>query len=161
MYNKNMKKYLLLFSIIYILVGQVSFAQTPALTSQPTVGAGEITIGQKQVTPVYTNAISSTGSSLTCTFNQANSKITDVFNYGTCLISKSIIPILFLIASIVFIWGVIQYVINSDDEEKRAKGKQFMVYGLIALAVAVSIWGLVGILTNTFSLQTGAPTVSQ
>ncbi|MFA6324935.1 MAG: hypothetical protein WCX46_01785 [Candidatus Paceibacterota bacterium] len=89
-----------------------------------------------------------------CTY-KANPKIGDLFNYITCIIGSSIIPVLFTLALVVFIWGVIQYVINTGEEKKKAEGKQFIIWGIIALAVMVSVWGLVSILTNTFDLTDG------
>jgi hypothetical protein len=88
-------------------------------------------------------------------------KVGDLFNFSTCMISKSFIPLALAIATAVFTWGVVQYVINADNEEDRSKGKSFMIWGLIAFTVIVSIWGLVGILVNTFSLQSGAPVIQQ
>ena len=78
-------------------------------------------------------------------------------NYFVCIISRSIIPLLFALAIAMFIWGVIQYVINTDEEAKKQKGKMFMIWGIIALAVMVSVWGLVGILRNTFGIENVIP----
>jgi hypothetical protein len=72
----------------------------------------------------------------------------------TCVIDSSIIPLIFTIAVVMFIWGVVQYfIINADEEAKRAQGKQFMIWGVIALAVMLSVWGLVGILGTTFNVS--------
>jgi cytochrome bd-type quinol oxidase subunit 2 len=80
-------------------------------------------------------------------------KISDLLNYVTCLIGSSVVPLIFILAVASFVWGVVQYVTNADSEEKRSKGRSFMMWGIIALAVMVSIWGLVGILRNTFNLN--------
>ncbi|MEK7175275.1 MAG: hypothetical protein AAB693_00515 [Patescibacteria group bacterium] len=61
----------------------------------------------------------------------------------------ALIPFLIAIGVLYFIWGVIQYVI-SEDEEAKSRGKDKIVYGLIGLVVIISMWGLVGILQNTF-----------
>lgn len=82
-------------------------------------------------------------------------KLGEVFNYITCLIAKSVIPLIFALAVAMFIWGVVMYVINSNEEAKKAKGKQFMIWGIIALTVMVCVWGLVAILGNTFNIDTG------
>lgn len=82
-------------------------------------------------------------------------------NYILCKISffiSSIIPILITLGVIYFIWGVIQYAIASDEEAKT-RGRDMMIYGLIALLVIVSIWGLVAILQNTFGIQ-GTATIN-
>ncbi|HNW71790.1 MAG TPA: hypothetical protein PKZ36_02170 [Candidatus Paceibacterota bacterium] len=78
----------------------------------------------------------------------------DLINYVTCTISKSVIPLLFILAVLLFIWGVVQYVINADSDEKRTKGRDFMIWGIIGLVVMTSIWGLVKIFGDTFDIKT-------
>jgi hypothetical protein len=54
-----------------------------------------------------------------------------------------------------FIWGAVRFfLIDADDQEKRTQGKQFMLWGIIALAVMISIWGLVRIVGSTFGVDT-------
>ncbi|MFH1608852.1 MAG: hypothetical protein ABH951_02425 [Patescibacteria group bacterium] len=81
----------------------------------------------------------------------------DLFNYITCIISKSVIPLIIGLAVVLFIWGVVQYVINTEDEAKKKKGKQFMIWGIIALTVMVSVWGLVSILGRTLGINNVVP----
>lgn len=90
---------------------------------------------------------------LGCDFS-SGSKLGDLFSYITCIIQNGVVPLIFAIAMVMFIWGVVQYVINSDEEAKKAKGKQFMIWGIIALTVMIGVWGLVGIVGNTFGLDT-------
>ena len=93
-------------------------------------------------------------SRILCTLATTNAKVGDVLNYATCIISHSVIPLIFALAVVSFVWGVVQYVINSDDETKKTKGRDFMIWGIVALAVMVSVWGLVRILGNTFGINT-------
>jgi len=70
-------------------------------------------------------------------------------------INETLIPLVFALALIVFIWGLFQsFIIGGANEEKRAEGKQLMMWGIIAFAVMVSVWGLVNILTGTLDLDT-------
>ena len=78
----------------------------------------------------------------------------EFINIITGIIGNSIIPLIFTLAFAFFIWGVVQYVLNDSDEGKKEKGKQFMVWGIIALFVMFSVWGLVKILSNTFGIDT-------
>ena len=89
------------------------------------------------------------------------SSIGNLFNWASCTLITSVVPFLFALAMVGFIWGVIQYVLNADNEEKRKKGKSFIIWGLIALFVMVSMWGLVGVLTNTFGIKVLIPQLSQ
>jgi len=66
-----------------------------------------------------------------------------------------VVPLLIGLAVIAFLWGVLKFVFNAGDEEKRKEGKMFMIYGLVGIVVMVSVWGLVGFIQNTFGLQSG------
>lgn len=82
-----------------------------------------------------------------------------LLKWGTCLITNSIIPLLFALALVAFIYGVVRYVVNATDSTKREEGRQFMIWGIVALFVMLSVWGLVGILSNTFNLNNSQPTL--
>lgn len=56
----------------------------------------------------------------------------------------SLIPIFFGLAIIYFFWGLIEFIRSAGDPKKAAEGKSIMIYGVIAIAVMASIWGLVG-----------------
>lgn len=62
-----------------------------------------------------------------------------------------IVPILIALGVVYFIWGVVQYVIGTDEEAKAA-GRQKIIWGIIGLAVIIGVWGLVGILNRTFGV---------
>lgn len=66
-------------------------------------------------------------------------------------ILNAAIPVLIALGVVYFIWGVITYVIASDEEAKTT-GRNRMIFGIIGLAVIIGLWGLVNILTNTFGL---------
>jgi len=81
-------------------------------------------------------------------------KVSDAIDYVTCIIGKSVIPLIFALALVTFLWGAVNFfIINSDEEAKREQGKQFMLWGIVALAVMLSVWGLVEILTSTFGVD--------
>ena len=86
--------------------------------------------------------------------------IADIFNWASCTIVSAIIHLLFTLATAGFIWGVIRYFLNPNSEEERKKGKSYMLWGLIALFVMVSVWGLVNVFSNTFKVKTLIPQLS-
>ena len=69
---------------------------------------------------------------------------------------QALIPIVIGLAVLVFLWGVLRYVIASDDAGKE-QGRIFMLWGIIALFVMVSVWGLVNILRETLQLNPATP----
>ncbi|OGI96403.1 hypothetical protein A3I25_00010 [Candidatus Nomurabacteria bacterium RIFCSPLOWO2_02_FULL_42_17] len=87
----------------------------------------------------------------------APNNIKDLLDMFTDLLINSVVPLLIAAAMVVFIWGMIEFVGNADNEEKRAKGKQLMLWGIIGFFVIVSIWGLVGLFTNFFGVPSGMP----
>ena len=70
----------------------------------------------------------------------------------------AIVPVLIALGVVYFIWGVVSYVIASDEEAKSA-GRNRMIFGIIGLAVIIGMWGLVNILGNTFGTN-GTNTVT-
>ena len=91
---------------------------------------------------------------------QSGGKLGDLLNYVTCTIQSSVIPLIFGLALVSFLWGVVQYVINSDEEAKKEQGRQFMLWGIIGLAVMSAVWGLVAVLGNTLGIRiNGLPQV--
>lgn len=68
-------------------------------------------------------------------------------------IVASLIPIVIGIAVLVFLWGVMQYVIaKSPEDQKEARG--VILYGVIILFVMVAIWGLVDLIGETIGIDT-------
>jgi hypothetical protein len=70
-------------------------------------------------------------------------------------ILDTIIPIVMVLGVLYFVWGVVTYVISGDEEAKKA-GRERMIFGIIGLVVIVAMWGLVGIVTQTFGLNGSA-----
>jgi hypothetical protein len=95
-------------------------------------------------------------------FAFAQNKLTDktvggILQFLTNLISSTVIPLLFAVAIVVFIWGVIQYITAAGDTEKRNEGLQYIIWGLVGIFVMTAVWGLVSILTETFGVKFGIP----
>lgn len=63
---------------------------------------------------------------------------------------NTVIGVLFAIASVIFLWGVLQFIAKSSDEQGREKAKGIMTWGIVGLAVMASVWGMVNILVTYF-----------
>jgi uncharacterized membrane protein HdeD (DUF308 family) len=61
-----------------------------------------------------------------------------------------VIPIAFSLALLFFFWGVAKYILSVGSEKEQ--GKQIMVWGVIALFVMASIWGLVRFIQGEFNI---------
>lgn len=58
------------------------------------------------------------------------------------------------IAVVYFLWNVFGYVMAAGEEEKRKEKQSGIIYGVIGIAVMVSIWGLVNFFTSSAGLDT-------
>jgi len=68
-----------------------------------------------------------------------------------------IIPLIAALCMLAFFWGLAKFILDAGDERARTEGKRFMLWGLIALFVMVSLWGIVSIFTNTLGVPLFIP----
>ena len=77
----------------------------------------------------------------------------------TSLISSLVnysIGILIGVAIIAFFWGLISYMFKSKgDAEGRKNATNLMVWGILAIFIMLSVFGLVRLLQNTFGVGGG------
>ena len=89
---------------------------------------------------------------------QAVRNLSDVGSFIINIINNVLVPVLFAIAFIVFLWGAFKtFILGAQDAEVKKAGTNLMLWGLIGFFVMISIWGLVNILTGTvnFGDKTG------
>ncbi|MFA6257543.1 MAG: hypothetical protein WC671_00850 [Candidatus Paceibacterota bacterium] len=135
-----------------IIYGIIGFAVVVGLWGLVNIVVN--TFGLSGATPPSISTLAVTGGNGTTCSLAGEPKFQDVLCYITKIINDSIIPLIFALATVMFVWGVVQFfIINADEEAKREQGKQFMIWGIIALAVMLSVWGLVGILGSTFGIS--------
>jgi hypothetical protein len=69
-------------------------------------------------------------------------------------IMNALVALFILAAILVFFWGLIMY-LKSMSGDKKSEGLTTMFYGVIAIFVMVSIWGIIALLQNTFGVSNG------
>ncbi|MDO8231644.1 MAG: hypothetical protein Q7T37_00350 [bacterium] len=69
------------------------------------------------------------------------------------IINGVLVPVLFAVSFIVFLYGVAKaYIFSNGDEGAVETGHKIILWGLIGFAAMVSVWGLVNVVVNTFGL---------
>lgn len=68
-------------------------------------------------------------------------------------IFTGVVAVASVFAFVFFFRGIAVFIFNTDDEKKREAGKKWMLWGVIAIFVMITIWGLVGYLLDTFSVE--------
>jgi uncharacterized membrane protein YidH (DUF202 family) len=70
-----------------------------------------------------------------------------------------LLPLLIGLGLIFFVWGLVTYILASGDEAAKEEGKRKMIWGIVALFIIVSVWGIVAILQTLFGVNVStAPT---
>lgn len=55
-----------------------------------------------------------------------------------------------------FLWNVFNVIIKNDQPEELAKLKSKVIWGVVAIAIMLSVWGLVKVLVNSTGLDNTA-----
>jgi phosphotransferase system glucose/maltose/N-acetylglucosamine-specific IIC component len=67
-------------------------------------------------------------------------------------IVQPLIMLMFIVAVVIFVWGVVEMIINAGNEEARAKGSKHMMWGLIGLFIMFGVYGVLNLLVNTLKV---------
>lgn len=68
------------------------------------------------------------------------------------LIINPLIILLFALALMYFLYGIVEFISNADNEEKRTKGKGHMLWGIIGITVMMGVWTILNIALDTFNI---------
>ncbi len=57
------------------------------------------------------------------------------------------------LALLLFLWGVAVFIFRAGDDTARQNGRALMIWGVVALFVLFSVWGIVAVLRAAFSVD--------
>ncbi len=107
--------------------------------------------------PVFAQESGSTTASYCNPFPSAPFKdLGQVVKFVICFLTRLIVPLIFALAIVFFLVGMLKFV-RSDQSEEKAEGRKYMLWAVIALTVMVGVWGIVKILGGTFGLKSTIP----
>ncbi len=67
----------------------------------------------------------------------------------------TLVPLIFAIAFLVFLWGMFKtFILGGSDEDKQKEGKQLMMYSIAGFVIMVSLWGIVNLVAQGFGFTT-------
>jgi hypothetical protein len=64
-------------------------------------------------------------------------------------IVNPIILLLFAVALVVFLWGMVLFVAKGDNEEARKTGGRHILYGIIGMAIMISAFGIMKLIVGS------------
>ncbi len=152
--NNHLMKYIFLFICFFIPTFSVLALDTTLPEEDLFKSA---TLGTTQGDTLGQNPTSVPGESLYQTANlqpttpTATPKlsITGLMSWIIGLINY-VIQFILVLSLVAFLWGIFKLVfLDASNEAERAKAKKFMLWGIVALFVMVSVWGLVNVLKSS------------
>lgn len=79
--------------------------------------------------------------------------INELLNKINEFVINPIIILLFVVALLVFFWGLVELIRNADSDSGREKGRQNIMYGIIGMVIMVSVYGIIRVILSTFGLE--------
>ncbi len=76
----------------------------------------------------------------------------DFIGHADTYIINPLIDLLFALAIVYFLYGVVEFLMNQDNEEKKTSGKSHMLWGVIGLTIMLGVFTILGIIKSTFGL---------
>ncbi len=66
-------------------------------------------------------------------------------------IVQPLVELMFAVAVIVFVWGVVEMLMHGDDATARENGRNHMLGGIAGIVIMISAWGIVFFISNTIA----------
>ncbi|MBI3888808.1 hypothetical protein HY311_03385 [Candidatus Nomurabacteria bacterium] len=73
------------------------------------------------------------------------------------LIINPLIGLLFALAVVYFLYGVLEFIMNQENEEKKTSGKSHMLWGVIGITIMLGVFTILNIVINTFGIKGVTP----
>ncbi len=81
-----------------------------------------------------------------------NPAIKDIMAKVSDNIVSPIVAVLFLVAFVVFVYGMFEMISSQDDSDKRKNGKNAILWGVIGMVIMVSVYGIIRLIANTLGV---------
>lgn len=82
-------------------------------------------------------------------FPTAEASITTLMMSINRVIINPLIALLFALAIIYFLYGLVQYLMSPDNEEIRRTNKQHMLWGIIGMFIMIAVFGIMNMMLRT------------
>lgn len=67
-------------------------------------------------------------------------------------IINPLIYFLFALAVVYFLYGVLDFLMNQENEEKKTAGKKHILWGIVGITIMLGVWTILGMIISTFGI---------
>ena len=79
--------------------------------------------------------------------------IASFLNKINAAILNPLIALMFAVATLVFIFGIVQFIRSETADKAREDGKKKILYGLLGMFIMFSAYGLIHLILGTFGIS--------
>jgi len=72
-------------------------------------------------------------------------------------IVNPIIILLFALAAAYFLWGVLVYIKNAENDTERLTGQRHMIWGVVGMAIMLSAFGIINLISDFLNVNVTVP----
>jgi hypothetical protein len=93
--------------------------------------------------------------SITSAFSLKDSTFKSTIDYIRLDFIAVLLPILSALAFIFFFWGLSKFILNANKPEEIKKGREYMIWGVLALFVLLSWKAIISIISRELEIGDG------
>ena len=68
------------------------------------------------------------------------------------MIINPLILFLFALAVVYFLYGVLDFLMNQENEEKKTAGKKHILWGVVGITIMIGVWGILSMILSTLGI---------
>ena len=68
-------------------------------------------------------------------------------------IINPLIVFLFALALVYFLYGMVEFISNGGNDEKKTVGKSHMLWGVVGLTIMMGVWAILNMILNTLNIN--------
>ncbi len=78
-----------------------------------------------------------------------DAKVNSVIGKIVSNIVYPIITVMFALAFVMFVWGVLNFFRSGDDPAAREQGQKHLLWGIVGMAIMVSVFGIIRLVASS------------
>ncbi len=81
----------------------------------------------------------------------AEADVTTLVHALNKYVVNPIIIFIFVLALLYFLYGLFEFLANTDSDDKRTTGKSHMLWGVVGMTIMIGVFFIMGLIANTFN----------
>ena len=83
----------------------------------------------------------------------ADSSVADLIFKINEVIINPLILLMFAVAMVAFIYGIVKFLSNRDNAEASTEGKSSMMWGIIGMFIMISVYAIMNLIIGTLGVE--------